>query len=314
MTALRVAAERRSSALRSSARSRRRRRRETLLAGLFLSPALLILGLFVVAPAVWAVYVSLTDYNLLGVGANVHRFVGLANYRRLLDDPAFRGAIVRTAIFVFVSAIVGQFVLGLAAALILHRRDLRARALLGALIVLPLAVPEVVAGMMWASMLEPERLGTLNRVLGVVGVGPIQWIANHALLTIVVVNIWRGTAFAAILFGGALEAMPGDVVEAARVDGATPRQLFRHVTVPLISHAITLYMLMTTIGTVTVFGLVFFLTQGGPGDQTTLLSIFIYLKSFKFFEFGVGAAASVLMFVLVLPLGALYVRLLRANV
>jgi multiple sugar transport system permease protein len=254
------------------------------------------------------------SYSLNGVDATSHHFIGFANYRELLSDPDFRDSVVRTGWFVLASAIVGQFVLGLGAALALARRDIRGRGAFGAAIILPLAVPETVAALTWASMFAAGGHGTANRGLAIADLGPVDWIANHAMLAIIIVNIWRGVAFAAILFGGALEAVPAQVMEAARVDGATAPRLFRYVTLPLIKHAIALYMLMTVIGTVTLFGLVFFLTQGGPGDATTLASIYVYLESFKFFEFGLGSAASVMLLCLVLPLGVIYVRLLRARI
>ncbi|MDX6536293.1 MAG: multiple sugar transport system permease protein [Gaiellales bacterium] len=295
-------------------RGRSRRTREALFATAFLAPSVLLLGLFVIAPALWAVRNSFMSYSLNGIDATSHHFVGFANYRALLSDPDFRTAVVRTGWFVLASAVVGQFILGLAAALALARRDIRARGAFGAAIILPLAVPETVAALTWASMLAAGGKGTANRALALTHLGPIEWIATHAMLSIIIVNIWRGVAFAAILFGGALEAVPASVVEAARVDGAGAPRLFWYVTLPLIKHAIALYMLMTVIGTVTLFGLVFFLTQGGPGSDTTLASIYIYLQSFKFFEFGIGSAASVLLLCLVVPLGVIYTRLLRARI
>jgi multiple sugar transport system permease protein len=296
------------------ARRRRRRARELLLAAGFLSPTILLLGVFVIWPAAWAVRVSFMNYSLTGFDALNHRFVGLDNYRALVHDPEFVGSVERTALFVFASAIVGQFVLGLGAALALARKDIRLRGPIGAAIVLPLAVPETVAALAWVSMLAPDSGGTLNRVFGVFGAAPVQWIAHHAMLSIIVVNIWRGIAFAAILFLGAIEGVPQELVDAARADGATPFQILRQITLPLIKHAVTIYMLMTTIGTVTLFGLVFFLTQGGPGSATTLTSIYVYLQSFKFFEFGIGSAATVLLLLFIAPLGVLYVRLLRADI
>ena len=147
------------------------------MAALFLAPAMALLLGFVVIPTIWALWISVTSYSLLGPGANKHTFVGMANYKRLLTDPLFYASAQRTAIFVIASAIIGQFVLGLAAALALHRRDIPLRGLFGAAIILPLAVPEVVAGLMWAAMLEPEQLGTLNRIIGLFGAAPIAWIA-----------------------------------------------------------------------------------------------------------------------------------------
>jgi multiple sugar transport system permease protein len=288
--------------------------RESLLVAGFLAPSLLLLAVFVIAPVVWAVVLSFTNWTLTGPGAQHPRLIGVANYTRLAGSPAFTDAFGRTVVFVVSSAIIGQFVLGLASALFLHRRDVRLKGLWSAAILLPLVVPETVAAFAWASMLESSDLGTLNRVVGLAGFAPVAWLQDDPMIAIIIVNIWRGIAFAMILFAAALEGVPSEVTEAAMVDGATPWQLLTRITLPLIRHAIVLYMLLTTIGTVTVFGLIYFLTRGGPGGATTTLSIFIYERAFRFFEIGLGSAASVIMLAVVLAVGLLYVRLLRAQV
>jgi multiple sugar transport system permease protein len=293
---------------------RPRSRGEGLLVAAFLAPSLLLVLVFVVAPVAWAVVLSFTNWKLTGPGAQHPELIGLGNYTRLAASAAFKDAFVRTVVFVFLSAIVGQFVLGLASALMLHRRDVRLKAVWSGAILLPLVVPETVAAFAWASMLESSGDGTLNRVVGMAGVEPIAWLQDNAMLAIIVVNIWRGIAFAMILFAAALEGVPQEVTEAAVVDGASPRQLLSRITLPLIKHAIVLYMLLTTIGTVTVFGLIYFLTRGGPGGATTVLSVYIYERAFKFFELGLGSAASVIMLGVVLGVGLIYVRLLRAQI
>lgn len=280
----------------------------------FLAPALILLGIFVVAPVLWAVGLSLTDWRLTGPGALHPKFIGFDNYARLLGSDAFTASFFRTGVFVIFSAILGQFVLGLASALALHRRDIRLKGLWGAAILLPLVVPETVAAFAWASMLEASDEGTLNRVIGLAGAAPVAWLQDNAMLAIIVVNTWRGIAFAMILFAAALEGVPQEVNEAAVMDGASPRQLLTRITLPLIKPAIVLYMLLTTIGTVTVFGLIYFLTRGGPGGDTTTLAIYVYERAFKFFEIGLGSAASVIMLGVVLGVGLIYVRLLRAQV
>lgn len=280
----------------------------------FLAPSLLLVLVFVVAPVAWAIILSFTNWQLTGPGALHPQFIGLANYGRLAASEGFRDAFVRTVVFVFFSAIVGQFLLGLASALVLHRRDVRLKALWSAAILLPLVVPETVAAFAWASMLESSDQGTVNRIIGLAGIAPIAWLQDNAMLAIIVVNIWRGIAFAMILLAAALEGVSQEVTEAAVVDGASPRQLLIWITLPLIKHAIVLFMLLTTIGTATVFGLIFFLTRGGPGGDTTVLSIFVYERAFRFFEIGLGSAASVIMLGVVLAVGLIYVRLLRAQI
>jgi multiple sugar transport system permease protein len=293
---------------------RPRNRGERLLVAAFLAPSIALVLVFVVAPVLWAVVLSFTNWKLTGPGAQHPGFIAFGNYTRLAGSAAFKDAFARTVVFVFLSAIVGQFLLGLTSALLLHRRDVRLKSLWSGAILLPLVVPETVAAFAWASMLESSNEGTLNRVVGLAGVEPIAWLQDNAMLAIIVVNIWRGIAFAMILFAAALEGVPQEVTEAAVVDGASARQLLSRITLPLIKHAIVLYMLLTTIGTVTVFGLIYFLTRGGPGGDTTVLSIFIYERAFKFFEVGLGSAASVIMLGVVLGVGLIYVRLLRAQI
>jgi multiple sugar transport system permease protein len=293
---------------------RPRNRGERLLVAAFLAPSIALVLVFVVGPVLWAVVLSFTNWKLTGPGAQHPEFIALGNYTRLAGSAAFKDAFVRTVVFVFFSAIVGQFLLGLTSALLLHRRDVRLKSLWSGAILLPLVVPETVAAFAWASMLESSNEGTLNRVVGLAGVEPIAWLQDNAMLAIIVVNIWRGIAFAMILFAAALEGVPQEVTEAAVVDGASAGQLLSRITLPLIKHAIVLYMLLTTIGTVTVFGLIYFLTRGGPGGDTTVLSIFIYERAFKFFELGLGSAASVIMLGVVLGVGLIYVRLLRAQI
>ncbi len=291
-----------------------RHARDRVLVIAFLAPALVLLALFVVGPVVWAIITSLTNQSLTGPEAVRPRFVGLSNYTRLVADDDFWQALGRSALFVVASGLVGQFILGLVAALSLARSDVRAKGAFSALILLPLVVPESVAALAWASMLAPGEFGTLNRLLDLGGLEPIGWLQTHPMLSIIAVNVWRGIAFAMILFTAAIESIPREVVEAARVDGASSRQLLTRITLPLMKHAIVLYMLLTTITTFAVFGLVYFLTRGGPGEATTLMSVFIYQTAFRFFQIGLGSAASVIMLGVVLAIGLVYVRMLRAQI
>jgi multiple sugar transport system permease protein len=263
---------------------------------------------------VWAIGLSVTNATLIGPAALAPSFVGLGNYQALLANPDFYASLLRSGVFVFFSAIVGQFVLGLLAALLLARPGLRGKGIFGAAILLPLVVPETVASLAWASILAPGELGTLNRMIGWAGFSPVAWLQTYAMLAIIVINIWRGIAFAMILFQAAIEGIPRELIEAAQVDGASAWQQVRLVTLPLIRGAIVLYMLLTTITTFGVFGLVYFLTQGGPGASTTVTSIYIYQQAFNFFEIGLGSAASVVMLAVVLAIGLVYVHLLRAEI
>lgn len=279
-----------------------------------LAPSLALILLFVVAPVAYAIWLSMTNKRLTGFGAQDPEFIGLDNYSRLLTSSDFLAALGRTGEFIFFSAILGQFILGLMAALLLTRTAIRFKGGFGAAILLPLVVPEVVASLAWASMFAPGESGTLNRGLATVGFTPVAWLQEYPMACIIVVNAWRGIAFAMIMFQAALQGVSEDIVDAARTDGAGSRQLVWHIVLPLIRGTVFLFLLLTTITTAGVFGLIYFLTRGGPGRRTEVVSVYIYENSFRFFQLGLGSAASVILLAMILVLGVLYVRYSRVEI
>jgi multiple sugar transport system permease protein len=286
-------------------------RRERIILLSFLIPALVLLVGFLLVPALWAVYLSFTDRALTGALARHYDFVGLDNYVSLFQDPTFYQSLWLTLIFVFLSAIVGQFVLGLLAALLLNRKGLRADALFSAAILLPLVVPETIAAFAWGSMLASGTYGVANKLIGLFGIAPVDWLQQQPMAAIIVMNIWRGIAFAMIIFLAALQGIQPEILEAAAMDGAGAWERLVHITLPLLRYAILLYMLLTTIFTFGIFGLVYILTAGGPGTSTQILGIYIYQTSFRFFQLGYGSAAAVVTLLIALALGLFYVRVLQ---
>jgi multiple sugar transport system permease protein len=283
----------------------------------FLTPALALLGVFTIWPAVWAIYQSFTNKALTGFEARSPRFVGLENYTRLLGDPDFHSSMLRTFAFVLLSAVVGQTIFAFAIAYLMADRPrwrLGFTPVFAAIFLLPLAVPEAVAALLWASTANGTQEGLLNRGLGLVGLGPVEWLQAHAFETVTVVNIWRGIPFAMVLFAAAIESIPRTVLEAGLIDGASAWQQFRRVVVPILRPQILTFLMLTTITTFGIFGLVFFLTRGGPGNVTEIIGIFIYQRAFQFFQIGLGSAAGVLLLLVLLVLGAYYVWLMREQV
>jgi multiple sugar transport system permease protein len=293
---------------------KRRHQRTGRLVVLLLGPAALLIGGFIVAPAVYGMYLSFTNTQLTGFAARDPQFVGIDNYVYLLTNSDFLSSLGKTGEFVLYSAIIGQTVLGMVAAVLLSRPWIRGKGLFGAAILLPMVVPEVAASLAWASVLLGTPEGTLNQLTAVFGVGPTDWLQVVPLAAVITVNIWRGIAFAMIMFQAALEDVPVELIEAARIDGATALQVFRLVTLPLIRGPVFLYLLLTTISTVGVFGLVYFLTQGGPGGQTRIAAIYIYERALQFSQVGIGSAASMILLAIVLVLGLVYVRLAKVEV
>lgn len=295
-------------------KGRARSRSTWPLVTVLLAPSAALIALFIVAPAVYSVYLSLTNTQLTGFAARDPKFVGVDNFVYLLTNADFLGSLGQTGQFVLYSAIIGQTVLGMVAAILLSRPWLRGKGLFGAAVLMPMVVPEVVASLTWASVLSNNSAGTLNQLTGVFGAEPTDWLQVLPMASIIIVNIWRGVAFAMIMFQAALEDVPAELIEAARMDGATALQVFRHVTLPLIRGPVFLYLLLTTISTVGVFGLVYFLTQGGPGGQTRLSAIYIYERALQFSQIGIGSAASMILLAMVLVLGLVYVRLSKVQV
>lgn len=288
------------------------RRKERQLLWLLL-PAMLPLLILTIYPAVYAIYLSMTNEALTGLAAAKPRFVGVANYLRLFSDGRFWNSLFVTVVFVVGSAIIGQFVLGFISAVAL-RRKVVGSPVFGAAILLPNAAPEVVAGFMWISMLAGGEYSTLSRIMMALGLPWVDWLNTFPLFMVVMVNTWRGIGTAMILLTAGLAAVPSEVYEAARMDGANPRQIFTRITLPLMAPTIFLYMLISTVSTISVFGLVYALTRGGPGNKTEVISVYIYNQSFTAFQIGYGAAGAVVALLVTLVLGIGYVRSLKVQV
>ena len=280
---------------------------------LILLPSIVLLLAFVIFPALYSIYLSFTNTALTGPGAMNPRFVGFRNYARLFNDAKFWNALLITFLFVVGSAIVGQFVLGLVSAIAL-KRPIQFHKTFSSIILLPNAAPEVVVGFMWISMLAGGERSTLSQIVMVFGVDPVDWLNVVPLTMIIVVNTWRGIATAMILLTAGLSTIPNEIYEAARMDGATPSQIFRRITVPLMMPTIVLYMLISAVSTIGIFGMVYALTRGGPGGATEVVSIYIYNQSFTAFQLGYGAAVAVVVLFISVLLGVAYVKAAKVEV
>jgi multiple sugar transport system permease protein len=293
--------------------TRSKLRRSNLPVYLFLLPAMILLLVFIV-PAMNAIRLGFTDEMLIGEGYLNPEYVGFENFGFMFTDPNFYNSLRVTALFLVFSAWIGQFLIGLIAASVLRERSVRLRWLPNAAIILPMAVPQAAAAFMWASMLVPNETGTVNLIASLFGVAPRNWTMTLPVTSIIIVNIWKGMGFAFILFAAGLEAIGSDVREAATVDGATGLKMFLFITLPILAPTILLFLLLTTVGTLGSFGLVFFITAGGPGRATELISIYIYQESFAYYQLGYGAAVGVIMLILSIGLGILYLKILRVEI
>ncbi|GAC1604545.1 MAG: sugar ABC transporter permease [Pseudarthrobacter sp.] len=272
-------------------------------------PAVLLLLVFLAGPVLWAFHASFTNAALTGRNARRPGWVGLENYHRLFTDPVLPLSLALTVIFVAGSAIVGQNLLGLALAILMRRARRPVAAVVGTAVVAAWVLPEIVAA--FAAYAYFSRDGTLNRILGGLGLGQPDWLYSFPMVAIVLANIWRGTAFSMLVYRAALDDVPGEVTEAALMDGASGWQRLVYVTIPMIRSSITTNLMLITLQTLAVFTLIWVMTAGGPANASTTLPVLAYQEAFKFGDIGYGTAVASVLIVIGLVFGAVYVRLLR---
>ncbi|WP_407567039.1 carbohydrate ABC transporter permease [Polymorphospora sp. A560] len=273
------------------------RRRDQLAGLLFVSPQLLGSIIFVLLPLGLVVYYSLHEWNVL---ADTFDFVGAENYRALADDPNLPSVLGATGLFSL-----GLVVLNLSLALLLAvllNQKLRGTVVFRTLFFSPVVVSLVAWTIVWGFLLQDN--GGINGLLDTIGVDGPNWLRGEAtaMLSVVVVQVLKNVGLNMVLFLAALQGVPAELYEAARVEGAGRWTQFRKITVPLISPTILLTSIITVVGSLQVFAQIAVLTQGGPGTSTTVLVYYLYQQAFQFHHFGYGATLSVLLFGIVLVL------------
>jgi multiple sugar transport system permease protein len=182
----------------------------------------------------------------------------------------------------------------------------------GGSVLMAWVIPEIVAVYIWASVLNFQS-GSANQILLGLGFERQRWLIDTPLLSIIIVNMWRGTAFTMLLFASALEAIPDTLYDAAAVDGASHWDRFRRITLPLIRYTILMDFILITMGTFAVFGIVFAMTGGGPLGRSEIIGVYIYRNAFEYREIGYGSAASVVMLVINLILALVYLRFINVD-
>lgn len=277
----------------------------------FTAPALLLFAVFVVWPILRAVQFSL--YRWKGFGPLVD-FVGLQNYVSVLTNEVFTGAVVNNLIIVVASILI-QLPVGLAIALLLNRR-MRGQGLLRTIIFVPYVLSEVIAGVVWFQLLQPGS-GALEAMLGLVGLeGPFQGFLGTpelALPTLIVVLTWKYIGLAVLLLLAGLQGVPDELVEAAQIDGASWWQIQWSITIPLLGPTIRIWAFLSMIGSLQLFDMVWILTGGGPANATTTMVTFLVNEGTKRQNYGIAAAASVVLFVIALIMAVLYQRFVLAR-
>ena len=285
-----------------------KKKREAKFIFFWIAPALIFLFFLLVAMG-WALYASFTNISLVGKEAISPQFIGLKNYVRIFKDPHFFNSIKISFAFTIGSALIGQCLLGLLLAVLLKQKAIKLKTGITTVVCLAWIIPDIVAVYVWGAFTAPE--GMLNGLLGAVGLPTREWLAEAPLETLIIANIWKGTAFSMILFSSALETIPSHYYEAADMDGANSWQKFKSITFPLVTPIILMDLLLITIWTFGYFTLVYGLTGGGPGHLTEVFPVFIYKQAFAHYKVGYGAALSIVMTMIVSSVCLFYIMLLR---
>jgi multiple sugar transport system permease protein len=280
-------------------------RRDPVSAWLFILPATLLLAVFVIYPILNLAWVSFHDWNIL---KDEMRFVGLANYRAVVSDGDFRGALGTTVLYVATTVPIGMAI-SLALALLLDDR-LRAAGLFRTIVFTPVVTSSVAAGIVFVWMLNEDR-GVVNAALRWVGLPGPPWLQSTtwALPSVVVMTLWKQAGYNMVLFLAGLQGIPATYYEAAAIDGARPGwQTFRHVTWPQLWPTTFFVLVVSSIQAFRAFEPMYVMTRGGPVGSTTTLVYYIFDKAFRFGNMGQAAAVSVLMLVVVLAVTWLQFR------
>lgn len=285
----------------------------TGLAGwVFAAPALLIIGVFFFLPVLAAFAVSLTDFDLYAL-ADIRnlRFVGLDNYVHLLHSREFWGALANTVYFVAVGVPL-SLAASLLAALLVNSRLARWAAFYRTALFAPVVATLVAVALVWRYLLH-TRYGLLNWALGAVGMHPVDWLGNPhwAMPAIILFAVWKNFGYNMIIFVAALQAIPAELYEAARLDGAGLWQELRRVTLPMLRPTMLLVTILTVAGYFQLFAEPYVITEGGPLQSTVSVLYLMYDEGFKWWNFGSASAVAFLLFLIVLAVTALQARVAR---
>ncbi len=284
--------------------------REQRQAWVLLAPMLIVMALLTAWPLLRTIWLSFTDAELIGSGTQTG-YVGLDNYLYALTDPDFRAAIGRTLYFTVISVAL-EGVIGVLVALLLNQK-FTGRNVLRVLVILPWAPPTIVNAMMWRLNFNPDY-GSINALLTQAGIidGYRSWLGSpdSALNAVMLADVWKNYPLVTLLVLAAMQSIPEDLYEAARLDGAPAWRRFRAITFPAIVGALSVALVLRTIDAFKVFDIIYVMTRGGPVDSTKTLSSYVYQESFSYLRAGSGAAYAILMTLMCSVLIALYMTML----
>ena len=279
---------------------------------LFAAPALIAIAVFFVVPVVAALVMSATDFDIYAL-ASLHnlRFVGIENYVDLLQRPLFWRALLNTLFFVVVGVPL-SIAVSLGTALLLHSRLARFKGFFRTALFSPVVTTLAAVAVVWIFLLH-TRYGMLNYALSWLGVHPVDWLGDPrwAMPAIVLLSVWKNFGYNMIILLAGLQAIPGELYEAAQLDGAGPGARFRHVTVPALAPMLLMVSILTTAGHFQLFAEPYVMTQGGPAERTVTVLYLMYQDGFKWWSLGSASAVAFVLFVFMLGTSLLQARMVR---
>ena len=261
----------------------------------FVVPAGVVVAAVIVLPWVFTLVMSVHEWK---IGSDPS-FVGFENYLRLFSDDRFQWALLRTLYFTAL-AVIFPMVLGVAAAVTFHK-NFPFRGIARTAFILPMMATPVAVALVWTMMFHPQ-LGVLNFLLTSVGLPPSQWSysASTVIPTLVLVETWQWTPLVMLIVLGGLASLPQDPYEAAKLDGASGWDMFRHITLPLVWPHIVVALVIRTIDALKAFDTIFVISNGGPGTASETLNIFLYQTAFAYYNMGYASAVTVVFFIIIM--------------
>lgn len=275
----------------------------------YLLPTLALLLFFFLWPIILSLYYSFTDLTLSGTKSINYNFVGFKNFINFFSDPLLKQSFFNTLIFLIFSAIIGQLILGFLIAYLMKQKNRAVRRIVGTIVLIGWIMPEVVVAFCWVSFFSSD--GTLNAILMRLSIlkEPVIWLYTFPMVSVIVANIWHGTAFSMLQFQAALDGIPSDVEEAAQMEGASEFKKMLYITIPMIKQTIMMDLIIITLRTLSVFGLIYAMTGGGPGTKTTTLSVYMYQEAFGSYQMGYGTAIALAILLMGILLSLVSVKL-----
>ena len=284
---------------------------------LFLAPAGLLLLVFLVYPAIYTILLSFNR----GRNGIFEQWVGLDNYARLFADQSFlnfstfppSGALWNNVLWIvfYVSIVI---FLGLIIAVVAAR--VRYESVIKAIVFIPMSIAATALAVIWKFVYSPDaNIGLLNAILGAVGVAPVSWLGDQGIVNfaLIAVGIWGSVGFATVILSAAVKSIPAEVIESARVEGATERQIFFRMILPMVSLPMSVLAVTLVVNVIKLFDLIYVMTRGGPGTSSQVIAFTMFIQAFEAGQYGYGSAVAVVMLVLLIPILIFNVRRFRTS-